>query len=187
MDERSSALFERMRQRHFPPNRNFIQAHLTLFHKLPGDDVESMTRVLGDLACLQSPIQLEAASLRFLGRGVAFAISSPDLVTLRRNLAVRWSQWLKAQDRQPFQPHVTIQNKVAPSKARALHDQLSREFARFRIKGSGLLLWRYLGGPWEQAGAFPFTAVEIPSWRPEPDVPLSAKLGHSLHFNRLAM
>jgi hypothetical protein len=69
MDERSSALFERMRQRHFPPDRNFIPAHLTLFHKLPGDAIESITRVLGDLARAQAPIPLEAASLRFLGRG----------------------------------------------------------------------------------------------------------------------
>ena len=161
MDERSSALFERMRQRHFPPDRNFIPAHLTLFHNLPGDAIESITRVLGDLARAQAPIPLEAASLRFLGRGAAFAISSPGLVPLRGDLAERWSQWLTAQDRQPFQPHVTIQNKVIPSEARALHDRLSSEFDRFLIEGSGLLLWRYLGGPWEQAGAFPFTAVPL--------------------------
>jgi hypothetical protein len=114
--------------------------------------------VLGDLARAQTPIPLEASSLRLLGRGVAFAISSPALVGLREDLASRWSEWLTAQDRQLFKPHVTIQNKVSPSDAWTLHDRLSREFERFPIEGSGLLLWRYLGGPWEQAGAFPFSA-----------------------------
>ena len=159
MDERSSALFEQLRQRHFPPERNVIPAHLTLFHKLPGEAEASIIEVLGDLARKQPPLMLEAVGLRFLGRGVAFAISSPTLVGLREDLACRWSEWLTAQDRQPFKPHVTIQNKVLPSDARILHDRLSREFERFPIEGSGLLLWRYLGGPWKQAGAFPFTTV----------------------------
>ena len=160
MDERSSTLFERLRQRHFPPDRNFIPAHLTLFHKLPGDAEARIMEVLRGRARAQPPIPLEAASLRLLGRGVAFAICSPELVAFRKDLASRWSEWLTPQDQQPFKPHVTIQNKVSPSEARALHDQLSREFDSFLIGGSGLLLWRYLGGFWEQAGTFPFTAVQ---------------------------
>src|SRR5215208_3605480 len=66
-----------------------------------------------------------------------------------------------AQLRQSVRLGVTIQKKVTRSEARALQDRLSREFERFPIKRSGLLLWRYLGGPWEQAGAFPFTAVPL--------------------------
>ena len=28
--------FDRLRELHFPPERNYLSAHLTLFHKLPG-------------------------------------------------------------------------------------------------------------------------------------------------------
>jgi hypothetical protein len=38
MDRESFSRFEGLRQAHFPPHRNFIPAHLTLFHHLPGDD-----------------------------------------------------------------------------------------------------------------------------------------------------
>jgi 2'-5' RNA ligase len=62
------------------------------------------------------------------------------------------------QDSQRFQPHVTIQNKVAPDEARALHRRLSAEFQPFTIRGEGLILWRYLGGPWERIRLFRFAA-----------------------------
>ena len=159
MDVRSSALFGELRRRHFPPDRNLIPAHLTLFHKLPGKPIDSITSVVGDLARRQAPIVMEATRLRFLGRGVAIAINSPELVALRQALAARWSEWLTPQDRQPLQPHVTIQNKVTSKEARALYERMSNEFDPFRVEGSGLLLWRYLRGPWMQVGAFPFTAV----------------------------
>lgn len=61
MDERSSAFFQRLRQGHFPRDRNFIPAHLTLFHKLPGDAEESIIRALGNLARIQPQALLEAA------------------------------------------------------------------------------------------------------------------------------
>jgi hypothetical protein len=37
MDERSQERFDRLRETHFPPERNYLRAHLTLFHKLPGE------------------------------------------------------------------------------------------------------------------------------------------------------
>ncbi len=94
--------------------------------------------------------------MRFLGRGVAFTLRSPELARLRERLAAAWRPWLGAQDRQPFRPHVTVQNKVAPDAARALHAELSAGFAPFAAQGRGLLLWRYLGGPWEAELEAPF-------------------------------
>ncbi|WP_208644854.1 2'-5' RNA ligase family protein [Mucilaginibacter kameinonensis] len=37
LDEESQAFFDEMRKRHFPQERNFLKAHLTLFHQLPSD------------------------------------------------------------------------------------------------------------------------------------------------------
>ena len=36
LDAQSFAFFDGLRRRHFPPERNVIAAHLTLFHALPG-------------------------------------------------------------------------------------------------------------------------------------------------------
>ena len=161
MDEHSSSVFEHLRQQHFAPDLNFVPAHLTLFHKLPAHAEDSVSKVLEDLAQTQLPLRLEATSLRFFGRGVAYVITSPALLALRATLAERWSEWLTAQDRQPFQPHVTIQNKAPANDARALYNRLSLEFEQFPVEGTGLLLWKYVGGPWEPIRRYPFLG-ELP-------------------------
>jgi 2'-5' RNA ligase len=159
LDAASFAYFDRLRRRHFPPARNVIPAHLTLFHHLPGAQREALAALLTERCRRQPPIALHAAGLCFLGRGVAFALASPELSGLRADLAAAWQPWLTAQDRQPFRPHVTIQNKVRPDEARALHDQLSQGFAPFTVLGEGLSLWRYRQGSWESLDGFAFEAA----------------------------
>ena len=39
MDEDSFGWLDRLRRRYFPPERNFLPAHLTLFHLLSPDQV----------------------------------------------------------------------------------------------------------------------------------------------------
>lgn len=156
MDDASQERFDRLRRLHFPPERNFLRAHLTLFHKLPGEQKPSLVADLREVCREREPVALKATGLRLLGKGVAFDLHSPELEALRRELAARWSPWLSPQDRQRIKPHVTVQNKVSPEEARALHRELSAGFSPFEVGGEGLLLWRYLGGPWEPAGEFPF-------------------------------
>lgn len=149
------ARFERLRRLHFPPDRNLIPAHVTLFHHLPGPEIAA----IGDAVATHCTIPAFTAAvsgLRFLGRGVAFALESPELTALRAGLAREWDGWLTPQDRQGYRPHVTIQNKASPEAARALHADLQAAFAPFAVRAEGLDLWRYLGGPWEQQGRHPF-------------------------------
>jgi hypothetical protein len=94
--------------------------------------------------------------VRFLGRGVAYELSSPELDELRGSLGLNWAPWLTPQDRQRHRPHVTVQNKVAPEVARALHARLSAAFEPERVTARGLGLWRYRGGPWEPLAELPF-------------------------------
>ena len=94
--------------------------------------------------------------VRFLGRGVAFELSSGELAQLRGSLADAWEPWLTPQDRQRHRPHVTVQNKVAPEVARALHARLSASFVPGEVEARGLGLWRYLGGPWEPVAELAF-------------------------------
>jgi 2'-5' RNA ligase len=156
MDESSREHFDRLRELHFPPERNYLNAHLTLFHQLPGEHEAEISTELREVCQEREPLTLSVTGLRFLGRGVAYELSSPQLLALRRELVRSWDPWLGAQDRQGFKPHITVQNKVSPEQARALHHELQVTFSPFEVGGLGLSLWRYLGGPWEPAGTYLF-------------------------------
>lgn len=147
---------DRLRQQHFPPARNIVPAHITLFHALPGDEQPTIQQTLQDVCAATAVLPLGFPTLRFLGGGVAIEVECPALVQLRRHLATTWSTWLSAQDRQPYRPHLTIQNKVPSAQARQLYDQLSRSWTPLDAQGVGLLLWHYLGGPWELVETFAF-------------------------------
>jgi hypothetical protein len=157
LDERSFTFFDEQRRRYFPPERNFIPAHLTLFHHLPCEHLTSIRQDIDTLASEQQPFAMRVTGLRSLGRGVAYALQSPELGKMRRQLALRWNDWLKPQDRQNHNPHVTVQNKVHPSAARALLEELSGSFQPFQVEATGLELWWYRGGPWERVRRFQFS------------------------------
>ena len=147
--------FERLRRLHFPAGRNMIPAHVTLFHHLPGQEAGAVSDAVA-ARCAAAPFAVAVPGLRFLGRGVAYALESSELSALRSGLAREWDGWLTPQDRQGWRPHVTIQNKASPEAARALHANLQAAFAPFTIRAEGLVLWRYLGGPWDFVSRHPF-------------------------------
>ena len=153
LDAESFGRFDALRRAHFPLARNVLSAHLTLFHALPGEDE---AQVAADLttAARRPAMDLRVEPPFLLGRGVAYRLASPELKQLRGELAALWAERLTPQDRSGFRPHVTVQNKVAPDEARALHAGLTAGFAPWVARGEGLQLWRYLGGPWEAAGEF---------------------------------
>jgi 2'-5' RNA ligase len=157
-DTESFARFDAERRRHFPPERNFIPAHLTLFHHLPGDRYADIAEAAAARAAKQVSFPLATTGLRYLGQGTAYTIESPPLITLRAELAALWSADLTRQDAQGFRPHVTIQNKVPAPIAKALFGELSESFEPFEAMATGLLLWRYRGGPWAPAGEYGFAA-----------------------------
>jgi len=156
MDEAAFATFDGLRRRHFPEALNHIPAHATLFHHLPGEDAAGMTETVTALARAQAAPEVAVTGVRFTGRGVAYALESDALSAFRQRVAAAFRDRLTAQDRQGWRPHVTVQNKAAPQTARDLHAALAQGFEPFRFRAEGVLLWRYLGGPWEARGRFPF-------------------------------
>jgi 2'-5' RNA ligase len=145
-----------LRQQHFPADRNWIPAHITLFHALPGEQILSVSEKLQQVCAQTSPFQIHFPDLRFLGKGVALECSSVSLNQLQQNLAQSWTNWLTAQDRQRYRPHITIQNKVLPEQARQLYEQMKEVWQPLTGQGEGLLLWYYRSGPWKLAKEFPF-------------------------------
>lgn len=156
LDERSFAFFDEQRRCYFPTVRNFIPAHLTLFHNLPGEHLAAIQHDIEACALRHKPFRLDVTGLRSLGRGVAYTLVSAELADMRRRFAMTWNEWLKPQDRQNHQPHVTVQNNVHPAAARALLEELSDSFTPFQVEAIGLELWWYRGGPWEKVHASQF-------------------------------
>lgn len=149
LDQGGFDWFDDLRRGHFPKHRNVVPAHLTLFHALPGEQEPFVAQTLKAACAARTAMRLEVKGPWFIGRGVAYRIASAELDALRAELAQAFAPWLTPQDRAPFRPHITIQNKADPAEARALCERLQLEFEPFDITAEGLLVWRYLGGPWE--------------------------------------
>lgn len=156
LDAESFARLNTLRRQHFPPERNHLDAHITLFHALPAERETEIRAHLDHICARTAPLTLQFPRLRSLGKGVAVEVEAPELESLRRQLVSEWNGFLGPQDSQRIRPHVTICNKVSPEAARALFDELSLKWESFDGRGEGLQLWWYRGGPWEAAGLFPF-------------------------------
>jgi hypothetical protein len=139
---------QELRRRHFPPERNLVPAHLTLFHHLPPGLEPELGRRLSAHAATPAP-RAKIVGIINLGRGTAFRVESEELADIRYDLAEAFGGLLTPQDQAPWRPHVTIQNKVEPRNAKRLQAELQASFEVRPLVIRGLASWRYLGGPWQ--------------------------------------
>ena len=153
--EGDNGWLQELRRLHYPPERNQVPAHLTLFHHLPPAVEAELFRRLGQ-AVAAPPPRASIAGVIDLGAGTALRIDSEALEEIRADLADAFHGLLTPQDRAPWRPHVTIQNKVEPRDARRLQQQLRGRYEWRPLAFKGLATWRYVGGPWEKLRSFPF-------------------------------
>lgn len=144
-----------LRRAHFPPERNKIRAHVTLFNALPPSVEDEVRRLLARHSAAAPP-RATLIGLMALGGGTAFAIDSPALSAIHADLVESFHGVLTAQDGGRRKLHVTVQNKVSGAEAKALQTELARDFRPRSFGFTGLELHRYRGGPWEAAGSWPF-------------------------------
>lgn len=149
------AWLDAQRKTHFPPDRNVLAAHLTLFHHLPPTIEDELKHRLKS-ACMDAPPRATLTGLISLGRGVAYRVASPELEDIRAEIAEAFAPLLLPQDKAGWRPHVTIQNKVEPVAAKALLAALSATFRPQPLAIAGLAAWWYRGGPWEPLAAYRF-------------------------------
>lgn len=149
------AWLDQLRRAHFPPDRNQLPAHLTMFHALPPSSEAEVRSTLARMATGRPP-RASIEGVMDLGGGVAFRVVSHDLDRIRRDLSDLFHGMLSAQDSGGWRPHVTIQNKVPLKQSRALLTGLQRTFQSRSLAISGLGLHRYLGGPWEKLAIYSF-------------------------------
>lgn len=156
LDRDTQERFDALRRAHFPADRNHLGAHVTLFHALPGDRLDEVAATLHELAAAVGGFDVAVTGVRLLGRGVAYDLVSPELAALHERLAGRFTGLLTRQDAQRLHAHVTVQNKVDPAVARALHAELAAGFRPWTARAGGLDLWWYVGGPWRHERSVPF-------------------------------
>lgn len=149
------AWLEGLRRKHYPPERNRVPAHLTLFHALP-PSAEREVRGMLSIETATKPPKALIEGLMNLGGGVAFRVVSAELDHIRDDLAERLHGLLSAQDSAGWRPHVAIQNKVTAKAARELMEELESRFIPRPLAIRGLTLHRYLDGPWEQIATYSF-------------------------------
>lgn len=144
-----------LRRAHYPPERNRLGAHVTLFHGLPPSAEGEVRRLLGELAARPAP-EARIAGLMDLGRGTAFAVDSPPMVALHAEMAERLHGLIQQRDNRPLRLHITVQDKVSQAAARALQAELATDLPLmpFRFRGLALSYWR--DELWRPAQLYPF-------------------------------
>ena len=146
---------QQVRRDHYPPERNHVPAHLTLLRQLPPSAEDEVRRRLA-MATAGAPPPAMISGIIDLDGGTALRVESAALEEVRGDLAEAFQGLLSAQDRGPWTPHVTIQNKVARREAKALQARLRLDFRPRPLAIKGLAAWRYRDGPWEPIRAWPF-------------------------------
>ena len=139
---------QQLRRSHYPADRNLVPAHLTLFRHLPPSIETELSARLGEATAAPAP-PARLTGIADLGEGTALRVESLGLAAIRAQLAEAFHGLLMPQDRAPWWPHVTVQNKVPPREARALQRVLGATFEPRPLALRALASWRYLDGPWQ--------------------------------------
>ncbi len=158
LDRASFERVQALRAQHFPSRLNWIPAHLTLLHRLSGAQVARLAQGWHAMAG-GGPLSMHYTGPKSLGRGVAIAVDAPQVGRLRDRVMEAAGGPFSRQDLQPFRAHVTVQNKVEPAAAAALLRSLEAGFEPWSGRAEGVLIWRYLGGPWELESELVFQAA----------------------------
>jgi len=152
------AFFDGERSAYFPPERNHLAAHLTMFHHLPPSLAPELRRRLVAETRGHPMPRARLADVFSLGRGVAYRIDSEELAAIRARLAAAFAGLLTPQDAGGWRAHVTVQNKVEPAAAKALLTALRDGFRPRPVAIAGLAAYWYRGGPWEMLSRHMFSA-----------------------------
>ncbi len=151
-----------LRREHYPPERNHLPAHVTLFHSFAPSLFEELKDVLPRFAAEECPIPAQVVGVMDLGKGTAIALRSPGMLDLRERIAEHFHGSLTAQDLHEPRLHITIQNKVTRDEARELQRALADDLDPREFQFPGLELHIYRGGPWELIRAFVFRGKAKP-------------------------
>lgn len=159
----------KLRQKYFPPAINYLEAHLTLFHALPHEQIDIIITDISKLASETAPMRIATGEPKRLKRGVWISVAETqganDIRTLRDRLRESWHEFLSLQDRQPgwhagkpaWTPHWTVMNKMDDPAVKQAFKEITSNLQGAVGNGLGLTMWEYLeNGRWDLKQKFPF-------------------------------
>ena len=149
-----------LRREHYPPERNRLAAHVTLFHGLPPSAGREIRVALAEAAAANPPPAAQIAGIMAMDRGTALKVASHALVAIHENLAERFHGLLSRQDSHPLALHITVQNKVSPEAARRLQADLKATLKPRKFAFPGLALHLYRDGLWEFVQSWRFRGAK---------------------------
>lgn len=145
-----------LRGQYFPPERNYLAAHVTLFHALPPQCADELGDLCKRLTAQYGPPKASLLGVMPLGKGTALKLESAAMLRVRDQIAAHFHGMLTAQDSHGPRLHITIQNKVSIEAAKSLQAHLSGRIEMRSFAFKGLELHRYRGGPWELVRGYTF-------------------------------
>ncbi|KAM6511680.1 hypothetical protein FALCPG4_016681 [Fusarium falciforme] len=151
-----------LRRQWFPTRLLKVEAHVTLFHALPGSKLHQLKQDIAEISqyTTKFDITVKKEGIYEMGKGVGIRISEGQrkAAKLRSELRDKWEPFLSRQDQQErWRGHYTIMNKE-DDKARVTEclKELQDSFEDSRGRVNGLNLWRYDRGWWREVEAFSF-------------------------------
>lgn len=162
MGDEDFAYANKLRREYYPPERNQVAAHITLFRHLPGHHESEVLRAMRDLTSELRPPKAGLADILKMSGGAGLLIDSEELRAIRAAIAERFHGLLTQQDQGHLRLHITIQNKVTTDQAKACFAALSEGFEPRPLAITGLECHRYNGGPWEDIAAMRFRGKHGP-------------------------
>ena len=154
IDEASQNFFNEQRKKYFPAYCNYVDAHITLFHKLPSNKID-IEHILEKFSKRKS-FELEIANLVLQSNGIDYKIECETLLQLHKEMQENLSGYLIRNDRKKLCPHITIQSKVTAYKAFKTYTTLLSTFKPTSATAIGFSCWYYVKGYWEKKGEYLF-------------------------------
>jgi 2'-5' RNA ligase superfamily len=146
MDDASQTFFNKKRKQYYPAYANFVDAHITLFHKLPSDK-NIIYQTLQQL-CHTKAFEMQVVGIKNIDNFVAYVIVSPTLQNIHTEMQAAFTTMLNEKDKDILWPHITVHNKATVYKAFKTHEKLLEAFVPFSITAIGFITWYYAKKEW---------------------------------------
>jgi hypothetical protein len=146
IDDVSQTFFNEKRKQYYPAYANFVDAHVTLFHKLPSDK-EIVHETLEQL-CKTDIFYMQVVGIKNIENFVAYDIVSHTLQAIHVQMQTAFANMLNEKDKEILWPHITVHNKATEYKAFKTHQKLVENFEPFSITAIGFTTWFYAKKVW---------------------------------------
>jgi 2'-5' RNA ligase superfamily len=146
IDDISQQFFNEKRKQYFPAYANFVDAHITLFHKLPSD--KDFVYETLELLSKTSVFDMQVGDIKNIENFVAYEITSSTLQTMHAAMQTAFASMLNEKDKEILWPHITVHNKATIYKAFKTYEKLLADFKPFNITAIGFTTWFYAKKAW---------------------------------------